>query len=146
MALLLTDATVDTIWQAGVKYDTRQASKKALSEPPSSSARRVRTTHCFKCGEEGHFRDACSKTVLCSICKSPNHCDSQHPKFKGKATKSGNKGGKGKGGSDKGKKQDKSSKGRAGNTPAPSPKPSPSSSPEASRSPSPAKAKVIRHR
>ena len=142
----LTDATVDTIWQAGVKYDTRQASKKALSEPPSSSARRVRTTHCFKCGEEGHFRDACSKTVLCSICKSPNHCDSQHPKFKGKATKSGNKGGKGKGGSDKGKKQDKSSKGRAGNTPAPSPKPSPSSSPEASRSPSPAKAKVIRHR
>ena len=147
LKLDLREATVDTIWQAGVKYDTRQASKKALSETHPSSARRVRTTHCFKCGEEGHFRDGCSKTVSCSICQSTNHCDSQHPKFKGKATRFGNKGNKGgKAGVEKGKKQEKGNRGKAGNTPAPSPRTSPSSSREASRSPSPAKVKIVRHR
>ena len=75
LKLDLADATVDTIWEAGVKYDTRQASKKALSNT-TSSARRMRSSECFKCGESGHFRDSCTKKVLCSLCNSPNHCDS----------------------------------------------------------------------
>ena len=138
LKLDLTDATVDTIWEAGVKYDTRQASKKALSN--TTSARRMKTMQCFKCGENGHFRDSCTKKVQCSVCSSSNHCDSQHPKFKSKASKHQD-GGRSR---TKDKKRDKA--GKPGNTPAPSPKNSPTSSRETSRSPSPAKAKVARHK
>ena len=142
----LSEATVDTIWQAGVRYDTRQASKKALAGT-SGTARRVRPSHCFKCGEEGHFRDACSKSVKCSICQSQNHCDSQHPKFQSKATRQGGRGGKARGSSGRGKTKEEKRSGKQAGTPAPSPtRSSPSSSRETSRSPSPARAKVVRHK
>ena len=142
LKLDLREATVDTIWEAGVKYDTRLASKKALSDT-TSAARRVRPSHCFKCGEEGHFRDSCSKDVQCSICQSKNHCDNQHPKFRSKATRQGGRSGKGK---QAGKQKTEKKKDKPGHTPAPSPKTSPSSSREVSRSPSPARAKVVRYR
>ena len=155
LKLDLKDATVDTIWEAGVKYETRQASKKALSQP-TSSARRVKSTQCFRCGESGHFRDNCTKKVQCSICSSTNHCDSQHPKFKSKAARQSGEGKPQHSGERKSRQSrgDSSNKGKearkrdkkAGSTPAPSPTSSQPSSRETSRSPSPAKAKVVRHK
>merc|ERR1711978_160893 len=79
LKLDLSEADVDTIWQAGVKYDTRQASKKALSRQTASAKRRKSVT-CYRCGEAGHFQSGCTKSMQCSICKSNNHCDSMHPK------------------------------------------------------------------
>ena len=35
--------------------------------------------------EAGHYQGQCTKTVLCSICKSLNHCDSMHPKNNNKS-------------------------------------------------------------
>ena len=79
LKLDLSEADVDTIWQAGVKYDTRQASKQALSRQ-GATAKRIKSVTCYKCGENGHFQNGCVKTVQCTICKSTNHCDAMHPK------------------------------------------------------------------
>ena len=142
----LSAATVDTIWQAGVRYDTRQASKKALSGLPNA-VKRVRPSHCFKCGEEGHFRDACSKSVKCSICQSKNHCDSQHPKSQARTARQSGRGGRNKGSGGREKTKEEKKVAKQPNTPLPSPSQgSPASSREVSRSPSPARAKVVRHR
>ena len=158
LKLDLTNANLDTIWQAGVKYDTRQASKKALSRP-TASAKRVKSVTCYKCGESGHFQSRCTKTVLCSICKSSNHCDSMHPKNKDNKSKVIRQRGEGRSRSQKDSSSGKSRDGRKserggkpGATPAPSPTSSQPSSREASRSPSPAarakvvRAKVVRHK
>ena len=159
LKLDLKNATVDTIWQAGVSYDTRIASKKALSDT-KQSARRVKSSECFKCGETGHFRDRCTKKVSCSICSSKNHCDKTHPKDREKAkqTKVRDKR-RGGSGNREGRRDKQSGKpaagasksskgGKPGNTPAPSPTATPASSRESSRSPSPtpAKAKIVRHK
>ena len=86
LKLDLSAADVDTIWKAGVAFDTRQASKKALSRQ-NASAKRLKSVTCFRCGEAGHFQNGCTKTVLCSICKSNTHCDSMHSKNKSKVVR-----------------------------------------------------------
>ena len=134
LKLDLKDATLDTIWQAGVKYETRQASKKALSRPTASA----KSVTFYKCGESGHYRDGCTKKVLCSICKSSNHCDSMHPKNKGNKSKVVQQRGEGRSRSQRENsfskpKDDRRGEkdGKPGATPAPSPTSSQPSSREA---------------
>ena len=45
-----------------------------FSDSPNSSDNRNGPT-CFRCGEQGHMRNECTKRVFCSNCKNGNHCN-----------------------------------------------------------------------